>query len=344
MEILMNNFKKALIIQTAFPGDAILTLPLIQYLKKKHKIDIIDVLCIPDTEEIFRSSDSVNEVIVMDKKKKHKSIFALIRFIKSIKQNSYDVVYSPHRSLRSAVTTLLLGTKETFGFDNSSLSYAFKKVVHYNIHDHEVKRNLFLSGDIFGNEDWKILPEIKIDNKINTQISEFKRENGLEEKFIAIAPASIWGTKQYPIEQFKEVIESLSMRKNKIVLIGSEKDYELCQELEVNKNIINTAGKFSIIGSAALLKYSKLLIANDSLPAHLGMCVDIPVVMLYCSTTPEFGFYPYNTKSAFISFDDLNCKPCGIHGYNACPLGTFECAKKLESKLVVEKALELMSR
>jgi len=50
----MSEEKKILVIQTAFPGDAILTLPLIQELKKKKPEYLIDVLCIPSTVEILR--------------------------------------------------------------------------------------------------------------------------------------------------------------------------------------------------------------------------------------------------------------------------------------------------
>ena len=59
----MNFEKKILVIQTAFPGDAILTLPFIQELKKKKPDYLIDVLCIPSTAEIFAASPHVNNVI-----------------------------------------------------------------------------------------------------------------------------------------------------------------------------------------------------------------------------------------------------------------------------------------
>ena len=77
--------------------------------------------------------------------------------------------------------------------------------------------------------------------------------------------------------------------------------------------------------SIALLKHSKILISNDSAPTHLGVCADIPVLTLYCSTVPDFGFYPYNNRSRWLSYADLTCKPCGIHGYEACPLKHFQC-------------------
>lgn len=342
MEVLMGVFNKILVIQTAYPGDAILTLPLIQYLNKKYNTNLIDVLCIPATKEIFEASPYVNEAIIVDKKNEHNSFLSLQKFVKKLKQNVYDAVFCPHRSFRSAMITLLLNVKETFGFDNSSVSYAFKNVISYNYSDHEVKRNLLLSGDNFDEENWKILPELNYPDEITGQVNQFLSENNLNKKFITVAPASVWWTKQYPVEYFKKIVEELCNQDEKIILIGSEKDYELCSRLQVNENVINSAGRFSLIGSAALLKKSKLLISNDSAPAHLGMCVDIPVLMLYCSTVPEFGFYPYNDKSFSLSYNDLKCKPCGIHGYDNCPLGTFECAIKLKPAVVMEKIYEIL--
>jgi heptosyltransferase-2 len=73
------------------------------------------------------------------------------------------------------------------------------------------------------------------------------------------------------------------------------------------------------------------------------MCADIPVLMLYCSTVPDFGFYPYNKKSYFLSFDELFCKPCGIHGYIKCPLNTFDCGYKLKPEIVISKMKEMIN-
>ena len=49
------NAERILFIQTAFPGDAILTLPAIKKLKDFFPDSTIDVLCIPATKEIFTS-------------------------------------------------------------------------------------------------------------------------------------------------------------------------------------------------------------------------------------------------------------------------------------------------
>ena len=58
---------KTLIIQTAFLGDVVLTLPLIQAIKKNLKSEI-SVLCIPATKNILEGHPDISEIIVYDKK------------------------------------------------------------------------------------------------------------------------------------------------------------------------------------------------------------------------------------------------------------------------------------
>jgi len=169
----MSEEKKTLVIQTAFPGDAILTLPFIQELKRKRPEHLIDVLCISSTVEIFTASPYVNSAILFDKKGKQKSFFAFIRFIKQLKSNNYEIVYSPHRSLRSALIALNLSAKETYGFENSSLKFAFKHTAKYDASAHEVRRNLeFLEGD-YSVDKWKIIPEITAPVEAKKKVQNF---------------------------------------------------------------------------------------------------------------------------------------------------------------------------
>jgi len=335
--------KKILVIQTAFPGDAILTLPLIQELKKKRPEYLIDVLCIPLTAEIFLASPHVNSVFPFDKKDKQKSVFAFINFIKKLKSNNYEIVYSPHRSLRSALIALNLSAMETYGFENSSLKFAFKHTVKYDPAAHEVKRNLEFMESDYSDDKWKIIPEIRVTAESKKKVQIFFSENKIN-KFITVAPGSVWETKKYPLEYLKEIINYFISRKYQIILVGGAKDKLLCEDLRNgNEEVVyNAAGDFSFIETVEILKGTSLLICNDSAPTHLGMCADIPVLTIYCSTASKFGFYPYNNKSAYISIDNLLCKPCGVHGYDHCPTGTFDCAKLLLPNLVIEKAEKLL--
>jgi heptosyltransferase II len=162
---------------------------------------------------------------------------------------------------------------------------------------------------------------------------------------IAVAPGSVWKTKIYPKDYFIEIAETLVAEGKLVVLLGGQEDKVLCEEIKSKavKNIHSVAGTLSIVESIELLKRCNALISNDSAPTHLGMIANIPVLTIYCSTIPEFGFYPYNSKSTYISLDGLKCKPCGIHGHNLCPIKTFECGYNLSPQKVLQKFSEIIT-
>jgi len=76
---------------------------------------------------------------------------------------------------------------------------------------------------------------------------------------------------------------------------------------------------------------------NDSAPMHFASAVNAPVTAVYCSTIPAFGFGPMSDKSYIVEIQQpLDCRPCGLHGYRACPLGHFKCAYKIEDAQLLE--------
>ena len=337
--------EKILVIQTAFIGDAILTLPMIQKLKERHPQSEIDVMAIPVTSEIFSASPFINKVIEIDKKGKHKSFFALSKFINEIKKNRYDLVYSPHRSFRSSFIVMMLDVKESYGFNNSSLKHVYKNLIDYKSSRHEVQRNLDLINFSYSADDWQINPVLNISGSIKNKIDIFFNSKNIKKQIAVVAPGSVWNTKKYPSGHIEEIIRFFLDNNFSVILTGSEKEKILCEEIaaKFNDEIINTAGMFSIMETIELLKKTEILISNDSAPTHFGMCADIPVLTIYCSTVPEFGFYPFNKKSTYVSLDGLSCKPCGIHGHKECPVKNFACGIDLKPEVIISKIRKIIN-
>jgi heptosyltransferase-2 len=339
MEVL--NKEKILVIQTAFIGDAVLTLPMIQRLKELFPQSLIDVVATPVSAGLFSASPFVNKVFALDKKGKDKSLLSMFKFGLSLRKEKYSRIYSPHRSFRSSLIVLLSGAANTFGFNNSSFSFVYKNLIRYNSKVHEVKRNLSLIGDEDG--DWHIFPYIKSDNATINNINNLLANIPNSNKLAAIAPGSVWQTKKYPKEKYIEIIKFLIENSFTVLLIGSASDQSLCSEIadSFTDNVISLAGAFPVVGSIELLRKCRILICNDSAPTHFGVCAGIPVLTVFCSTVPEFGFYPYNEQSRYLSFDSLKCKPCGIHGLQKCPQNTFDCAYLLDINLIKKNIIEM---
>lgn len=342
MEILKTT-ERILIIQTAFLGDAILTLPMIQKIKEIYPVSLIDVVSIPQTKEVFENSPYVYKVYSYDKKGNQRSILSLIKFALTLKKNNYTRIYSPHRSFRTSLLVYLLDNVNSFGFDTASLNFVYENKIKYDNKIHEVARNLKLLGLSIDKENWKVLPELKISQEVKQKIQNLLKN--INNPLVAIAPGSVWQTKKYPEEYFETISNYLVKENYFVVFIGGQSDYELCNRLssKINEDSLSFAGNLSITESVELLRNCNLLISNDSAPTHLGMVANIPVLTIYCSTIPGFGFFPYNEYSFSISFDGLECKPCGIHGRKSCPIKTFDCGYKLLPDKVIEKIEEVLN-
>lgn len=165
--------EKYLVIQTAFPGDAILTLPFIQKLNESNPLSIIDVICIPATAEIFSSSPFVSKVIILNKRKEHKSLFSIIKFSLKIKNENYSKVYSPHRSFRSSLIVFLSLIKESYGYDIASMSFIYKNKIKYEKNFHEVQRILQFLGDKKHAKSWNILPQINVPEETVKKVDDY---------------------------------------------------------------------------------------------------------------------------------------------------------------------------
>jgi heptosyltransferase II len=93
------------------------------------------------------------------------------------------------------------------------------------------------------------------------------------------------------------------------------------------------AGEYSLEQSIALMGRCELFIGNDSGLTHLASGRGCRVVVIYGSTTPSLGFEPWGPHTV-VEAANLPCRPCDVHGKNACPLGHFKCMKDLTVDLV----------
>lgn len=145
-----------------------------------------------------------------------------------------------------------------------------------------------------------------------------------------------------PANKWIEFIKTIEDKFN-VYLLGASGDSKLCDEImlvSMNRKVLNLAGKLSFLQTAALMKTAKMNYVNDSAPMHIASAVDAPITAIFCSTIPAFGFGPLSAKSYIAETSEkLDCRPCGLHGYRACPQKHFKCATTISAAQLV-KTLE----
>lgn len=317
---------KLLIVQTAFFGDVVLTIPLIQAAKKYLKAQI-SVICIPSTENILESHPAIDEIIVFDKKKSEKGFFPLIKFVKKIKEKKFDVALIPHPSFKSALIPYLAAIPERIGFSNTAGSFFFTDRVFFDKNKHQLERYLELLKH-FGVEVREEKTEVRIDGQDEKFADDILPQ---AEGIFGINPGSAWATKRWPAEKYAELSDKISKDLGgQIVIFGGHDDIETAAKVEKNmkSKAINLSGKTTLKQLAASVRRCRVFITNDSGPMHIAAAMNIPVVAIFGPTVKQFGFFPYS-KNAIVIEKNVPCRPCSPHGPNKCPEKYFDCMNKI---------------
>ncbi len=329
--------KKILIIHTAFIGDIILSTPLIKKIKAKY-IDegsSITYVTTPAGASVLKNNPDLDEIIAYDKRGTHKGFKGLYLLGKRLNYKGFDEVIIPHRYLRSSILGRLTGAPIRIGYDNASGGFLLTKKIPYDRSKHEVEKLLsFIELDNFTNKKLSLYPS-EIDKK---KIDEIWEKNNLEgKKIILVAPGSKWFTKKWPIEYFNELLKKLAKKSEyRIVLIGGQEESML--NMYTDKNIINLMGKTSLLDVAELCNRSEIIVTNDSSPIHIASAFEkLHIVAIFGATTKELGFFPWSKNSEVLENNNLDCRPCGLHGGDKCPKGHFKCMLDIKPEIVYEK-------
>ncbi len=322
-----------LIIQTAFIGDVVLATALIETLHAAEPGAQIDFLLRKGNEPLLEGHPLLREVLVWDKKAhKQQNLF---RLVKTIRSRHYDRVINVQRFFATGLMTVLSGARQTFGFDKNPFSRFFTTSVPHLVGGstemHETMRNQALIASFTPPADDS---NLRLRPKLYPSAAQLLAVRPYTDKpYVTISPASVWFTKQFPVAGWISLLKALPAGW-RVLLLGGPGDRGLCESIagEEPERTLVLAGRLSFLESAALMSGAGMNYVNDSAPMHFASAMNAPVTAVYNSTIPEFGFGPLSDRRFIVQVEEkLYCRPCGLHGYAACPEGHFRCAKDIRT-------------
>ena len=164
-----------------------------------------------------------------------------------------------------------------------------------------------------------------------------------------IAPSANWIGKIWPIDNFSELISSLtdiSYFKNSIfVIVGPKEEWNLISSLfkSCKGNLFNLVGKTNLAEIFLIMKECDLFIGNDSGLMHLSASAKIPTVGLF-GPSDTIRYHPWGNKTLAIKSsktpeelmgnDDFDPEKCGSLMND---LSVLEVIKKLKNFLKIYK-------
>ena len=363
--------RPAVVIQTSFLGDVILTTPLLAFLAQHGPVDVVTT---PVAAPILARDPSVRAVIVYDKRGDARGIAGLWATAQALKaryglgttigdaasraehaaggnggtrpDSPAPIAYLAQSSVRSGMLALLAGFPERVGFSTSVARALYTRTVPYRADRHHAER-LWRLGALSPNAEPPadaIRPRLYPDaSDVHAVDGLLRRASHTSEPLIALAPGSAWGAKRWP--GYPALAAALA-RRARVVVVGAADDRDLAAEIGAAVDgapgtVIDATGALSILAAAELIRRCAVIVTNDSAPQHLASAMGTPTVTIFGPTVPEFGFGPLAPHHAIAGVSGLECRPCDKHGPQECPLGHWRCMREITVAFVEDLVRQL---
>jgi heptosyltransferase-2 len=342
----LDKFSRVIVIQTAFLGDVVLTLPLLQKIKDKCPNSELILITTKIASTLAESCKAVDKVVIYDKRGSDRGWKGIKEIAGRFNDNIDTCVISAHRSYRSSLLQMFIKPRLSVCFDNTSLKFLYKRKIKYYNHLHEIDRNLFLLKAFnleFSETSLSNVP-LEFRQSDNEFVDKTLLELGIDlsKPLIALAPGSVWETKRWKDYHYSKLSQMIINSGAECITIGAAQDEELCKTITEDSGCKSVCGRFSLPQTLIFLKKCRLLVSNDSAPVHFAGLVNCPVIAIYGPTSPIFGFSPRGNKDVVLYNEELFCSPCRIHGGKKCPIGTHVCMTSITPEMVYDGILKTL--
>jgi lipopolysaccharide heptosyltransferase II len=344
----MTEQKKILLARTDRLGDLLLTTPAIKAVRNAYPDAHIAMIVRPYAEEVLRDSPYIDEIILYDKYKKHKSVWATMGFALKIRKRGFDRAIIFHPTNRMHIISYIADIPRRIGYDNKMgflLTDRIKNTKHLGLrHERDYALDILKALGITSDEKKLFMPMGSNDILHAEEVISY---NGIKknEKFIVIHPGASCASKIWPSERFAKLADMLIERHHvKIVIAGGigEKDIFCADAMRrfMHNEAVSIAGKLNLRTLAALIKRSILFISNDSGPVHIAVAVGAPVIDIFGRAQPGLSPLRWGPLGAndIVMHKDVGCKDrCLAHNCTKI----FACLRAISVDDVYNAVLSL---
>lgn len=329
----------SLIIAPQWIGDAVMTEPLLGRLAQRG--ERLAVGALPWVAPIYRLMPQVAEVIEFPFAHGSLQFRARHRLAQGL-AGRFDTAYVCPNSLKSALLPFLASIPKRVGYlgearvgllthrlKNPSKGQRPPMVAFYSA----------LSGETDLAND---RPQLQLDDN---SILQALGPIGLQRNsYCVFAPGAEYGpAKRWPTTHFAELASALPLT---VVLLGSAKEFALCEEIAAPVNAtnpghcLNLAGKTSLEQALSLIAGARVMISNDSGLMHVAAAFGIHQVAIFGSSSPQHT-PPLNTQAKVLWLRNdpdyqpaLDCAPCFER---VCSLGHTRCLTDISAPSVLKQ-------
>ncbi len=354
-----------LLIQTAFVGDLLLTIPLMRWMRRSAPpADRLALFCRKGLGNFFLHTGMVDQLFEVDKT--NSSDWRKVK--KELQDHHFQTLVSAHQSFRTATIVASLNAHLKIGYQNPWSFWAYDVREKRPMHLPEALRLLALARKLNSELEGHMrdLESSGKDHQIpsldqpippwsSLSLSDFVEDpstlsvqkvlqilSKIRTPFVCFAPGSVWETKCWTTEGYAQLGQSFHEMGYTVVLLGSEQERVKTQAIAAKiPESLDLSGQTNLFESFLVLRRGSLAICNDNGGMHLACAANTPTVGIFGPTVLKLGYRPWSSRSLIVE-KDHSCRPCGKHGSAKCPIGTHVCMTSIQARDVLEVCRKLL--
>ena len=332
---------------TAFLGDAVLTLPLLHTLARGYPGADIHFYVRAGLEGLFAAQPELARVHGFAKRGGQAGLAGAYAMGRAAARERFDLWISAHTSLRSALVARWSSAPRRIGYARPLLNqYAYTHTVDRAFHRlDEIERLLRLASPLALEPVAE--PRLVLPGPALERAAAFFHSLG-GEPVLGIHPGSTWPTKQWPPEYFTRVLELALAAGMRVALFAGPGEEPLARKVLADaraphktERVADLCGALALPDLAAHIGGLGCYLTGDSGPMHLAWVQGVPVTAIFGPTVRRLGFFPRGPHSTVLEAD-LPCRPCSLHGPRACPLGHHRCMRDVTPEAAFASVAALM--
>lgn len=153
-------------------------------------------------------------------------------------------------------------------------------------------------------------PALIVGEEAKKTVAEWRREKGIEGRFVVIHPGARSTLRRWPAERFAQLAEWLhGEQKLAVVYTGSRDEIELLQSIQV----LMKCDSFMFMGELeilpALIDACSVYVGNESGPLQIADALKKPVLGIFGPGVKDV-FYPFQSPNSRVLHHILDCNPC----------------------------------
>lgn len=318
---------KILVRATNWVGDAVMSLPALEAIRRREPGAHIAVLARRWVAELYRDQGFADQLIVFDHAGCHAGFAGVERLARELRNEKFDVALLLQNAFQAAWIASRAGIRQRIGYARDRRSWLLTHAVPLPQPGEIPSQEPYYYLELLRRAGW--LEQLPMLGAITLRVPDQAR-NHAEAKLraagarqasrrVAIAPGAAFGAARcWPVERYAALADrTITEMDADVILLGSAADRDAAGRIAraMRGKPVVLAGQTSIGELPALLRACHAFIGNDSGAMHVAAATGIPVIGVFGPTDPQ-ATAPLSNRFTIVR-EPVECSPCFLR---ACPV------------------------